>query len=54
MTHKPAWHVISETFYKHLPYEVKLLKYDDTAIVNAIGSNLSPVSQFYSTIKLHK
>ena len=37
--------VISEMFYKYLPYAVKLLKHDDTAIVNASGNSLGPVSQ---------
>ena len=46
--------VISEKFYKHLPYAVKLLDHDDTAIIIASSSKLGPLSQCYLTIKLGK
>ena len=44
--------LISEKFYKHFPNAVKLLKHDDTAIINAHGYNLGPISQCYLTFKL--
>ena len=46
--------LISEEFYKHFSYAVKLLKHDDTIIVTASGSNLGPVGQCYLTFKLGK
>ena len=44
--------VISEKFYKQLPYAVMLLQHDNTAIINASGNSLGPVSQCYLTFKL--